>query len=425
MSKFLLIVLAALMMALPSALRAQESTPAETPKTVERVEVDLDSVVGRKVDEVLFLRYEGNRVTNAPPTSVSRFELAREIRVQKGEVIEAGDIAADIQQMTEIRHYFEAVNARAFVRSDSPQGSVTIEYIARETRVAKLQVYALTSGWWRQARPETLYLVNSALTLDVGARYSIEQMDRDIRERMLTSGHFIDVTEERSYQPDGVHITLRVVTSQRVERMFVAGNTSVSNSAIEEEANIKDSHYAGPDTIGRVKRVIRDKYIEEGFAFVEVTHRVIKVPLEGTRESVAKAWPRLTKDVVAEVADVSDGGDMVLIFIVHEGPQVQVGEFTFKGIEELVDIPGADTLEPGKLPFNYWPVWYAANPLASRLDRVQRALYQVMQNSPGVFSPKPYFSFEQAVQDAAFLQDHLRKAGWLDAQVHFEGVNYN
>ena len=431
-SRCLLTCLApALLLLLHVVTAAQDAAP---PTGLEpgKEYLALGASEGWVVSDVVLRRSEAGRVSNAPPRSIRRSDVLGVMRAQvnRGALL-ADDVARDVQDLVQTHHYFSQVEPWLEIENRETR-RLKLILVCVEPPIASIAIRVLDGGWFQPAPPDITYEVRSALSLHEGEAYSIDAMDEDIRTRLFDGQKYIDIKEERSYAPDGVHVTLRLVRSRSVDRVALAGIFGMSRSTIETSLKLGEYRTANPHLIAKVDQTLRDTYLAEGYAFVDVTHDVIVIPAahgrplrnDQIRKAVMRENPTLQSDQLDQLMQDAKEGETVLLVTVHEGPRVLVGNVVFEGIDQLVDLPGSATLMPGTLPSSYWPLWYAM-PWTTRPSRVERALYRVMEHGPTFFSPKPDFILAGAVQDASFVQQHLRKAGWLDASVTLRDVRYN
>lgn len=389
------------------------------------VEIDLALAVGRPVSRITFKRFEGQDVLNLNPEAVRRIDITPAIRVQRGIPLQAGDIEADREELVKVRHWFTEVRVVTESEGDQPDAPVRVTYICRDPLIASLNIRSMVGGFIGDAEPEDRYTVLSALTRHVGDAYSVDVMDRDLRERLFKGdGRFIDAREERAYRADGVHVTVVVFPAQLVDRMVFTGIRGGDAEDLRTLTGLDSKSHAGAATVRGIRQAVIDSYLKLGYPYCDVTPVMVVIPANPGRRTLVEANPVLRPDEADEILKDSRAGETVLALRIDEGPLVKVAGYEFEGIERLVDIPGSDVLQPGKLPFNYWPLWYAL-PYTDRLDRVQRGLQAKLQYGPTIWSPSPPYVMEQALQDATFLRTAFRKAGWLDAAVTFAGVRSN
>jgi len=389
------------------------------------VPIDLAAAIDRTVSRVSFKRFEGEEIVNAPPEAVRRVDLARAVRAQKGVPLRAGDVDLDIESLVQGRNWFTQVQVVAEAEGNAPQSPIRVTYICRDPNIASLTIRSLVGGFIGDAQPEDRFTVLTALTRQVGDRYSLDSMDRDLRERLFKGdGRFIDAREERAYRADGVQVTIIVFPAQLVDRMVFTGVVEGDDKELKELVDLDAKSHAGAATIRGIRQAVVGDYLKEGFPYADITTRMVVMPWQRTEEALLDAYPELREDEAETLLDEAKAGESVLVLRIHEGPKVKVGDYEFEGIDRLVDIPGSDVLQPGKLPFNYWPIWYST-PWTDRLDRVKRGLQSKLQYGPTIWTPYPNFILEHALQDASFLQAALRRAGWLDAKVVLAGTRSN
>ncbi|NUQ35242.1 MAG: BamA/TamA family outer membrane protein [Planctomycetaceae bacterium] len=435
------------LLAWPMALMAQEAALENIPLT---------DAPKYSISDIILKSLREGRVINTQPEAVRRSDVLKVLRVRLGEAPFAGDIETDASNLVNHYHYFKSVSAE--LHKDGAK-TARLTFICEDPPVASLNFLELIDGRW-QMNPEGSFEARTALGIAPGDLFSIERLDRELRERLFDSERFIDIKSEHRYAAEGVHVTVKMVREQMVDLVVLSGVSAETTSDviassqelvdylgedIGETTRVSDpkrrlgskgnilftSKFAGRHTIEMIRRSVRRHYVQKGYPDVDMTWHMVDVPVKPDGD---KKWnlsdaaranhPELNSDQVDAVLETAIPGQKVLLLTVHEGPHVEIADIHFDGIESLLRAPGMPALEPGSLPSSYWPLWYAM-PWTTREDSIKRALFQVMQNGPSVFDAHPDFNIDAASQDAAFIERHLRSAGWQDVKVLLKAIRYN
>ncbi|MCE9580906.1 MAG: outer membrane protein assembly factor BamA [Planctomycetes bacterium] len=144
----------------------------------------------------------------------------------------------------------------------------------------------------------------------VGRPFSRETLDRDIR-RLFATGWFADVRRsERSIEtgPGAAVVVLEVLENDVLREIRYVGNRHFDDSEVSAGAILKTGEYFAPWKVKLDADRIRDKYLEDGYAWVKIT------PTES-----------------------STGRGATVTFTVREGPRVHVGSIEFHGNVGLSD----------------------------------------------------------------------------------------
>jgi len=146
------------------------------------------------------------------------------------------------------------------------------------------------------------------LTQQPGQRLSPEGVTEDIKT-IFSMGYFEDVASELVVEEGGLKLLYRVREKPAIRRVDFYGNSEVSDEKIEKAINISSGSMSDKILIAENAEAVRGVLSEEGF-------------------------PRAT--VVPVLREVSSG-NVLLTYVIEEGPEVRIDEISFTGNEVYTD----------------------------------------------------------------------------------------
>lgn len=209
--------------------------------------------------------------------------------------------------------------------------------------------------------------VRLKMSTHVGRPFSRETLDQDIR-RLFETVWFADVRlSERSILagPGAVVVILEVLENDILRDVRYAGNRHFNNEEIAADAILKTGEYFAPWKVKLDADRIRDKYLTDGYAFVQVT---------GTEASTGKGT--------------------IVTLTVREGPRVRVSD---------VEIHGTKGMD------------------ADKMAKVLQTKGTTIWN----FLSPPDYQAAMVGEDVKSLLRFARGEGYLDARVYLRDLEWN
>lgn len=208
--------------------------------------------------------------------------------------------------------------------------------------------------------------VRLKMETQVGKPYSRATLERDIR-RLYQTGWFAEVRKsERCVEtgPEAV-IVLEVLENDVLKEIVYVGNRQFNDKEISEGALLKTGEYFAPYKVKLDADRIRDRYVEEGFAFAKV-----------------------------EAAQTATGSGTVVTLTVREGPRVRVSDIWFTGNVELSS-------------------WALGREMATK----ERTFWSILT--------PPVYKASQLAGDMDALVRYARGEGFLDARVFVRELTWD
>ncbi|MBI4713345.1 MAG: outer membrane protein assembly factor BamA [Planctomycetes bacterium] len=203
-----------------------------------------------------------------------------------------------------------------------------------------------------------------------GDAYSQKLLEDDVK-RLSESGFFSKINWSTEPAKDGIKIILTVEETEHIQTINYEGFKAFSYREVEQNIKLKVDGPLDRAALKYDMNVIKEKYLDKGYHFVEVNNRID----EGAKGKI-------------------------VTYIVREGPRVTVDEITFNGDKAF---------PPYKvvLIFNKHPLL---------------ALMNTQTN--GWLTSSPYREKELYL-DLERIKTFYRNDGWLDVDVFVEDVRFN
>ncbi len=209
--------------------------------------------------------------------------------------------------------------------------------------------------------------VRHKMITHAGQPFSRETLDQDIR-RLYESVWFAEVRiSERSILsgPGAAVVILEVLENDILRDVRYAGNRHFNNEEIATDAVLKAGEYYAPWKVKLDSDRIRDKYLADGYAFVQVT-----------------------------ATEASTGKGTIVTLTVREGPRARV---------RSVEIHGTSGLDDGKM------------------EKEMKTEDTTIIN----FLSPPDYKASQLDEDLKALLRYARGEGYLDAKVYLRDLEWN
>jgi outer membrane protein insertion porin family len=237
-----------------------------------------------------------------------------------------------------------------------------------------------------QQRPETYKILGisvegqhsadpAAITANTGLKVGDEitipgEQTRTAIERLYGLRLFneIQILIERR-TPEGIYLLIRVRENPRLERIEVKGNDELSEDDILKKINLIRGQLVTRQDLSTVKRVLKQKYDEDGYLNATVTPKLVAVDSSGSRD--------------------------VLSILIDEGPKVKVDRIQFFGNKHFDD--GDLKGEMKETSERHWWKFWTTN----KFDR------------------KKY------PEDKQLILNFYRKNGFIDAEILTDSLHYD
>ncbi len=156
--------------------------------------------------------------------------------------------------------------------------------------------------------------VRRAMVTREGDLFDERKSPQDLRA-LWALGYFSDVQLLAQRLPEGVAYVVRVTERPAVREVRLSGNEEISKDDLKEAIELKTSSILDQDVIRRSQKKVQEKYVEKGYFFAEVSHRI---------------------------DPVGDSNEVDVVFVVRENSKVSVKEIRFIGNER---VPASDLRE--------------------------------------------------------------------------------
>ncbi len=392
-------------------------------------------------------RSEG-RVYDRAPDSATRQAILANLRTRQGLPFSRAEVDRDIDYLVNKSHMFRAVEARAAVDPDPAFAGVRVKLILTQPLVKQLRFIGPP---WAPGEVRDRYRFVGSVDTAQGAEFSLPRLDADVK-RLFESGAFIDVRGEHKFTAEGVDVVFRVTPNEPLAivafsgvhapgfttdlQRVIAGREPIRPGTTSDESDNYGAAYfpmaafsgdvvtdASAANIQGAVELTKEFYRVNGYAFIEVTPRVISLPREYDEATLENTYGTLRPSMLATIRGLISsgyGGRTVLVFEVFEGTQLRVGGIHFLGISD-VESPSNDALSIYRISGFFkviYQFWYGV--VSSNADRKAAVLSEVMRLKNGA----PYIESD-ARRDAESLQAYFRQRGWLDATVSFSNFAVN
>jgi outer membrane protein assembly factor BamA len=405
---------------------------------------------GARISAVeMFVKSEG-QVFERAPDSAPRHRILEAMRTRQGGQFSSDALSKDITYLTTTSHLFADVGYD--FDFDSEANTLRVKLIFSQPLVWRIRVVAPLRGTWTEDGVKDFWRARSQMDTAEDGEFSITRLDADIK-RMYATATFLDIRAEYAYTEKGVDLLFRVIQNEplaivQFSGVYQSGYTSSLERVIAgveavrelpsqtEEGTLVSPRYfprgafdgdiitdANPANILGATQQIQAYYRMRGFAFVEARPKLISLPLKFNRAELLEGYGQLTESTLSRCESLIGqgyGGRLVLIFEVHEGPELLVGTVRFTGLGD-VRSPGNDALEGSRISGMFgslYAFWYRY--LGSAAAEQAAALAEEMRTKAG----EAYVQAD-VVRDAETLQTYFRARGWLDARVSFANFELN
>lgn len=406
---------------------------------------------GARVLSVEFSVKEEGKTYERVPDSAPRHVLIKDMRTRVARLFKSSDLKKDIRWLRDRSHLFREVDWR--VTLNEKVGGVRVKLIVKQPLIHEMRIVGPLRGRWSEAGVKRVYRFMNQIDSAEGSVFSITRLDADVK-RLFDTGGFLDVRTEYRYTKKGVDLLFRVIQSQPVDRVafsgiyrnltidklrgVLSGTTPVQELPVESTDELVGPVYipkdafdgyvtldAGPGILEGARRQIEAWYRYEGYRFVSVTPRLISLGVKFDREQLLRDNGSLsmsTLDTLEDLHSDGAGGRLVLVFEVHEGPRVLVGEIEFENMEGMEGPDDNDALDASRISGVFspiWQIWYAM-PWTTRKDERDHVMAEVMKLAEGENFVREYLD-----RDVEAAQAYLRARGWRDARVSLSTIEFN
>ncbi|HEX5011709.1 MAG TPA: outer membrane protein assembly factor [Planctomycetota bacterium] len=203
-------------------------------------------------------------------------------------------------------------------------------------------------------------LLRANLRTRPGSPYDAAVVDEDVRWLADTHGILAAVTVE-----PGPLVLFRLSRIRRYDLVRLEGNERYDEDELFTAGRLVHDRAATPDEVRAARELIRDKYLQAGFAFVQVD--------------------------VANRQD--DAGRRVAVIRVYEGPHVETEEVRIEGLTAL---EADDALNVMRSPPGFWSRIFGKDFVRSEVDA-----------------------------DVVLLENFVRGEGYLDGRVALGALEWN
>jgi outer membrane protein insertion porin family len=131
-----------------------------------------------------------------------------------------------------------------------------------------------------------------------------QEMVREDVKTIWKMGYFEDVSVEVAESKDGSVVTFVLREKPSIKKIYVAGNSEVSLSKINEILDIKKEQILDQAKLKKNVEKIKDLYVEKGFYMAEVTYEVKR-----DTTSTVDVWFRIQENAKVEVRRVNFVGN--------------------------------------------------------------------------------------------------------------------
>lgn len=222
-------------------------------------------------------------------------------------------------------------------------------------------------------------LVLAKMQTKVGKPFVQDTLISDIH-RLYATGFFADISWEQSEYEDGVRILLKLRENEVIEDVVFQGLKKFKVADIQKDIKVKKFENYAEHFIKQDREFIKEKYLEEGYHFVEV-------------DAISRAG---TVGVIVE-------------YRVREGPRVLVNTIILNGVKQIDPDDILDVMKTKE------DVWYTSHPFK------RRTLDEDIERIKHYYRSEGYLDVDVKLEDIVFSPDKTEVdiTIWID-----EGKQY-
>ena len=200
--------------------------------------------------------------------------------------------------------------------------------------------------------------------------FSVKLLESDI-QRLFDTGWFKHIDWKRTELAEGIKITITFTENEIIEDVVFVGFKAINPNTFKDELKSKKGGYLSQYQINFDQSLIREKYMKDGYYFVEVN------------------------------ATKTDGLRGVLIsYSVREGPRVIVKD---------IKIVGNNSFQPYCKLLLFW----------------QHPLMDLMNTQPSHWYGSNVYNESELSNDLVRIESFYHSEGWLDAKVFVEDIIFS